>query len=81
MDYLGLTVAGSAIFTVLAGLTITWTKSVWWISEQFAKTREELTLEIEVQEAKNQKRHEDNIERFAVLETKINTVLRNGHKH
>ena len=44
MDYLGLTVAGSAIFTVLAGLTITWTKSVWWISEQFAKTREELTL-------------------------------------
>lgn len=78
MDTLSLIIAGSAILSVLTGVAITWTKSVWWIAEQFRETRKALFDLLDMREARDQQRHEDNIERFAVIETKINLVLKNG---
>jgi len=52
----------------------------FWLSQRFSRTEARLEKLLDHHEDKDQHRHEDNIQRFAVLETKLNTVLLNG-KH
>lgn len=46
----------------------------WWLSSQFNRMKSSVMDELKWHEEKDQKRHEDNIQRFAVIET----LIKNG---
>ena len=54
-------------------------RAAWWTSDQFAATRDLVYRAVQALETKFDKRHEDNISRFAKIETKLDIVLKNGH--
>lgn len=47
----------------------------WWLSTQFNRMRSSVMSELKQHEEKDQRRHEDNIQRFAVIET----LIKNGN--
>ena len=70
MNLLYLWVAGSsaaisAILTIVGGTA----KVISWLSKKFDQIKDTAD-----------RRHEDNIQRFAVIETKLSTLIKNGHK-
>lgn len=54
-------------------------KASWWLSDQFKKVTEQVLYLYKQLEDKFDRRHEDNIERFAKIETKLDIVIKNGH--
>lgn len=69
-----ITAAGFVIGLILTGF-----KGVWWAGDQFKEGRALVYNLVKQLEDKFDKRHEDNIERFAKLETKLDVVIKNGH--
>lgn len=72
-------------YVVLAGAVSTLTiigfiwRAAWWTSDQFKDIRGLVYRAVQTIEDKFDRRHEDNIERFAKLETKLDIVIKNGH--
>jgi hypothetical protein len=54
-------------------------KAAWWTSKQFNEVRELIYGLVKQLEDKFDRRHEDNITRFAKLETKLDIAIKNGH--
>lgn len=54
-------------------------KASWWLSAQFNRMGEQFGTLYRALEDKFDRRHEDNIERFAKIETKLDIVIKNGH--
>ena len=54
-------------------------RASWWTSDQFVKTRELVYRAVQTLEDKFDRRHEDNITRFAKIETKLDIAIKNGH--
>ena len=73
-----LTIIGSSVVAVgtIVGFIF---KASWWLSSQFKMITEQFATLYRTLEYKFDKRHEDNIERFAKIETKLDIVLKNGH--
>ena len=73
-----LTIIGSSVVAVgtIVGFIF---KASWWLSSQFKLITEQFATLYRTLEYKFDKRHEDNIERFAKIETKLDIVLKNGH--
>ena len=73
-----LTIIGSSVVAVgtIVGFIF---KASWWLSNQFKQITEQFATLYRTLEYKFDKRHEDNIERFAKIETKLDIVLKNGH--
>lgn len=73
-----LTIIGSSVVAVgtIVGFIF---KASWWLSSQFKQITEQFATLYKTLEYKFDKRHEDNIERFAKIETKLDIVLKNGH--
>ena len=64
-----LIIAGfSAAITSLATVIGATFKVLGWLTKKFDSMRDIAD-----------KRHEDNIQRFSVIETKLNTIIKNGH--
>ena len=68
--------AGLVAVTTIVGFIF---KASWWLSSQFKMITEQFATLYRTLEYKFDKRHEDNIERFAKIETKLDIVLKNGH--
>lgn len=68
------TAAGFVLVLVGTGF-----KAVWWLSDQFKEGRALIYNMVQSLEDKFDRRHEDNIERFVKLETKLDVVIKNGH--
>lgn len=68
----GLTVAGSFILITAA---FGW-KARDWLAEQFSETRRSFHEKIEAHELIDQKRHEENLERFADI--RVELARKNG---
>lgn len=66
----------SVVLTVLGGV---W-KVINWLRDKFIEIEHHLESLLDQHEDKDSTRHEDNIQRFAVIETQLNTIIRNG-KH
>lgn len=54
---------------------VTLIKGANWLSIQFANLKQFLLDQLDKHEDKDQHRHEDNLQRFATLET----IVKNGH--
>jgi hypothetical protein len=68
--------AASIVLTVLGGL---W-KITNWLRDKFNEVEYHLETLLDTHEDKDHRRHEDNIQRFSVIETQLNTLIKNG-KH
>lgn len=62
----------------LLAATTAFAKTIWWLSEQFKVNREYVSDWLGKHEDQDQHRHEDNIIRFTKIETKLDTVIKNG---
>jgi len=49
------------------------------INKRFNEATINLATKLDGHEEKDQRRHEENIERFAKIETKLNIIMKNGH--
>lgn len=74
-----ITTGSVAVFALFLAGTTAFAKLVWWLSDQFKQVRCFVQEWLQSHEDKDQRRHEDNIERFAKIETKLDTVIKNGH--
>ncbi len=72
------TIAGSVVIALgtIVGFIF---KASWWLSNQFKDLRELTINWLQKHEDKDQTRHEDNLIRFAKIETKLDIVIKNGH--
>lgn len=71
-----LTAIGSLIITIIGGF---W-RVINWLRDKFNEIEDHLESLLAIHEDKDQSRHEDNIQRFAVIETQLNLLIKNG-KH
>ena len=78
LEYPAIAIIGSGTISAASIVGFIW-KSSWWLASQFKETREAFFRALREIEERFDKRHEDNIFRFAVIETKLNTLLKNGH--
>jgi hypothetical protein len=70
----------AAAFIAPAGIfTVFIFKASWWLKQQFVELKDFVTQWLQLHEDKDQHRHEDNIQRFAKIETKLDIVIKNGH--
>lgn len=76
LQLLSFTGAGLVAVSTIVGFIF---KASWWLSDQFKKVTEQFSMLYRALEDKFDKRHEDNIERFAKIETKLDIVIKNGH--
>ena len=78
MDSQTFYLASAGVVAILTIMGFIW-KASWWTGERFRELKE-LTYElIKELEDKFDKRHEDNIYRFAKIESKLDIVIKNGH--
>lgn len=63
----------------LVGFGAFFWKAAWWLRDEFQDVIHMVQTWMVAQEQINQRRHENNIERFTKLETKLDIVLKNGH--
>lgn len=68
-----------SIFGFILASSTAFAKLVWWLSDQFKNNRELMLSMLDKHEALDQQRHVDNIERFAKIDVKLDTVIRNGN--
>lgn len=72
--------AWAIIGTSAVGLGVTFVataiKMTWWLGDRFDKITTSTASSLSAHERKDQERHEENIGRFARLET---AILKNGH--
>jgi hypothetical protein len=54
-------------------------RAAWWTSDQFSDVKQLVYRAVQALEDKFDKRHEDNITRFAKIETKLDIAIKNGH--
>jgi hypothetical protein len=66
------------IVAILTIVGFIW-KGAWWTSERFREIKELTYRLVKELEDKFDKRHEDNIVRFAKIETKLDIAIKNGH--
>lgn len=69
----------SVIGTAVIGFALFFWKASWWLRDQFQKVTDGVSEWMTAHEEKDQHRHEDNIQRFAAIETKLDIVIKNGH--
>jgi hypothetical protein len=55
-------------------------KASWWAGDRFREVRELIYNLVQELENKFDRRHEDNIQRFTRLETKLDIINKNGHQ-
>jgi hypothetical protein len=79
MDSLQLTYVAVGTLVGLATVIAFIWKAAWWTSDQFAATRNLVYKAVQTLEDKFDRRHEDNIIRFAKIETKLDIAIKNGH--
>lgn len=70
---------GLICLATLAGFAGFFWKSAWWLSDKFKDMTDTVNNWMDSHEEKDQHRHEDNLERFTKIETKLDIVLKNGH--
>lgn len=68
-----------SMFGFVLAASTAFAKLVWWLSDQFKTIQENLTKLLDSHEQLDQRRHEDNIIRFTKIETKLDTVIKNGN--
>jgi len=79
LDYSTIAIISSGTVAVVTIIGFIW-KQAWWLSDQFAQTRDVFFRALTDLENKFDSRHEDNVVRFAKIETKIDILTKNG-KH
>lgn len=72
-------VGSLSMFGFILAASTAFAKLVWWLSDQFKNIKEDLTHLLDNHEALDQHRHEDNVIRFTKIETKLDTVIKNGN--
>lgn len=60
-------------------ITFGW-MSAWWLRDQLQKVVDTVNRWMDVHESEDQRRHEENIVRFAKIEAKLDVAIQNG-KH
>lgn len=74
-----ITTGSITLFGFILASTTAFAKLVWWLSDRFKENQEFVRDWLQSHEDKDQRRHEDNIVRFAQIETKLDTVINNGN--
>ncbi len=77
MDPTILTAASLVVSTALTIIGGFW-KVINWLRDKFNEIETHLEALLDTHEDKDQSRHEDNIQRFSVIETQLNTIIKNG---
>ncbi|MDE1830241.1 MAG: hypothetical protein KGI25_07960 [Thaumarchaeota archaeon] len=84
MDFMNLSadtaslIALSSLVTIVAVITGGFWKAVNWLRDKFEEVEHHLEKILDTHEEKDQVRHEDNIQRFSVIETQLTTLIKNG---
>ena len=73
---LGTIIGTISSITIIIGSVI---RLGWSIKRSFSEMINMLNKKLDDHEDKDQRRHEENIERFAKVETKLNIIMENGH--
>jgi hypothetical protein len=67
------------IFGFFCTVTLFAWKASWWAGDRFREIRELIYSLVKELESKFDKRHEDNLQRFTRLETKLDIINKNGY--
>jgi hypothetical protein len=71
-------IVGAGIVSALTIIGFIW-KASWWTSERFRELKELTYRLVQELEDKFDRRHVENVERFAKIETKLDIAIKNGH--
>ena len=81
--WVALAALGVTVIIAIIGAGIGAVKATWnlqaWLGEQLAAVKKSVGDSLDGHEFKDQGRHEENIARFATIETTLGIIARNGH--
>lgn len=78
IDY-ALVYYATGIAATLVGGVITIWKASSWFTDKFDEVKKDIREWLEKHENQDQARHEQNIQRFAVMETQLKTLINGKH--